>query len=89
MRLRPTLPPTGGGRRGAGCREQREVWARSSGDFCRVREKLGFDLHRWCGSSRELVAGEGLAVLTGDVGQAADGRVTADAGVGPMVVVGV
>ena len=30
-----------------------------------------------------------LAVLTGEVGQAADGRVTADTGVGPMVVVGV
>ncbi len=30
-----------------------------------------------------------LAVLTGQVGQAADGWVTADPGVGPMVVVGV
>jgi hypothetical protein len=30
-----------------------------------------------------------LGVLTGEVGQAADGRVAADAGVGPMVVVGV
>jgi hypothetical protein len=30
-----------------------------------------------------------LAVLTGEVGQAADGWVAADPGVGPMVVVGV
>jgi hypothetical protein len=38
----------------------------------------------------ERVAEEvGLVVLTGKVGQAADGRVTADAGVGPMMVVGV
>jgi uncharacterized membrane protein len=36
-----------------------------------------------------LLAGGRLAVLTGQVGQAADGWVAADAGVGPMVVVGV